>query len=119
MQSDGDGDGDEVMHIRTSRGSGRTEAWGYIGSFLLPIKHRGEELGNETLVIWTEGLDFNGFVALAVQVVWVERAHCGKSTLVLFVREVRVRVLSVPSECAIQVLVSPKTRKKVVRDTYG
>jgi hypothetical protein len=45
-------------------------------NYILPIKDRGEELGNEPLVIWPEGFDFNGFVALAVQVVWVEGAYC-------------------------------------------
>jgi hypothetical protein len=54
----------------------------------LPIKDRGEELGNEMLVIWPEGFDINGFVTLAVQVIWVERAYCSKCTLVLFIREV-------------------------------
>lgn len=79
-------DGDEV-HIRTSGGSRWTEKWGYTGR-RLPIKDRGEELGYETLIIWAEGLHINGLVALAVQVVWVERAHCGQCALVLFVGEV-------------------------------
>ena len=54
----------------------------------LPIKYRGEELGDETLVIWAERLSSDWLVAFAVQVVRVERAYCGQRTLVLFVREV-------------------------------
>ena len=32
----------------------------------LPIKDRREELGNQTLIIWTEGLGVDRIVALAV-----------------------------------------------------
>jgi hypothetical protein len=56
--------------------------------FPLPIKCWGEELGDETLIIWAERLSMDRLVAFAVQVVGVERAHCGQSTLVLFVSEV-------------------------------
>lgn len=54
----------------------------------LPIKYRGEVLVDETLVIWAERVSIDWLVAFAVQVVRVERAHCGQRTLVLFVREV-------------------------------
>jgi hypothetical protein len=54
----------------------------------LPIKCWGEELGDETLVIWTERLNTDRLVAFAVQVVWVERAYCVQRTLVLFISEV-------------------------------
>jgi hypothetical protein len=64
----------------------------------LPIKDGGKEFGYEPLIIWAEGLDVHKLVALAIQVIWVERAHCGQSALVLFVREVRICSLTVPSE---------------------
>lgn len=64
-------------------------ARGYgIYSFPLPIKYRGEELGDETLIVGTERLNFDWLVAFAVQVVRVERAYCGQRTLVLFISEV-------------------------------
>jgi hypothetical protein len=66
--------------------------------FSLPIKYWGEELGDETLIIWAERLNTNRLVAFAVQVVWVERAYCGQRTLVLFISEVRICALTVPSE---------------------
>ena len=65
------------LPIRSKCGWG----WGWESNahqnnYILPIKDRGEELGNEPLVIWPKGFDFNGLVALAVQVVWVEGAYC-------------------------------------------
>ena len=57
-------------------------------AFPLPIKCWGEELGDETLIIWAERLNIDWLVAFAVQVVGVERAHRGQSTLVLFISEV-------------------------------
>src|ERR1700677_1169006 len=68
----------------------------YVGS-LLPIKNRREELGNQAFIVRPEGLGVNRVIALAVQVVGVERANRSKGELVLFVCEVRVRALSVPS----------------------
>jgi hypothetical protein len=56
--------------------------------FPLPIKYRGEELGDETLIIWPERLNIDRLVAFAVQVVRVECAYCGQRTLVLFIRKV-------------------------------
>ena len=53
-----------------------------------PVKDGGEELGDETLIIWAEGLNIDWLVALAVKVVWIERAHCSQCALVFFVREV-------------------------------
>lgn len=74
-------------------------ARGYmIYPFRLPIKYWGKELGDETLIIWAERLSIDRLIAFAVQVVWVERAYCGQRTLVLFISEVRVRALTVPSE---------------------
>ena len=58
------------------------------GSSTLPIKYRGEVLGDESLVIWAERLSIDWLVAFAVQVVRVERAYCGQRTLVLFICEV-------------------------------
>jgi hypothetical protein len=88
MKSDGSG----VLwavHIKTSGSSWRTHARGYMKYRLpLPIKHRGEELGDEPLVIWAERLSIDRLVAFAVQIVRVERAYCGQRTLVLFIREV-------------------------------
>ena len=75
---------------------GGKNAWRYVGS-PLPIKDRREELGNQTLIVWAEGFSVNRIITLAVQVVWVERANRSKGSLVLFVCEVRVRALSVPS----------------------
>jgi len=43
-------------------------------------------------------LGVDRLVALAVQVVWVECADCGKCALVLFVCEVGICALTVPSE---------------------
>jgi hypothetical protein len=40
-------------------------AWRYVGS-PLPIKDRREELGNQTLIVWAEGLSVNRIIALAV-----------------------------------------------------
>jgi hypothetical protein len=54
----------------------------------LPIKHRGEELGDKTLIVWAERLSIDWLVAFAVQIVRVERAYCGQRTLVLFIRKV-------------------------------
>lgn len=56
--------------------------------FPLPIKYWGEELGDETLIVWAERLSIDRLVAFAVQVVWVERTYCGQRTLVLFISEV-------------------------------
>ncbi len=58
------------------------------GPFPLPIKYRGEVLGDKTLIIWAELLSIDRLVAFAVQVVRVERAYCGQRTLVFFIREV-------------------------------
>jgi hypothetical protein len=56
--------------------------------FPLPIKCWGEELGDETLIIWAERLNLDRLVAFAVQVVRVEGAYCGQRTLVLLISEV-------------------------------
>ena len=64
-------------------------AWRYTKyPFPLPIKYWGEELGDETLIIWAERLSIDRLVAFAVQVVRVERAYCGQRMLVLFISEV-------------------------------
>ena len=63
----------------------------------LPIEGRREVLGDEALVVRAEAVDVHGLVALAVEVVRVERAHRRERALVLFVREMRVCALSVPS----------------------
>ena len=64
-------------------------AWGNVRyAFPLPIKNWGEELGDETLIIWAERLSIDRLVAFAVQIIRVERAYCGQRTLVLFISEV-------------------------------
>jgi hypothetical protein len=40
-------------------------AWRYVGS-PLPIEDRREEFGNQTLIVWAEGLSVNTIIALAV-----------------------------------------------------
>ncbi len=66
--------------------------------FCLPIKYWGEELGDETLIIWAERLCVDRLVAFAVQVVRVERAYCGQRTFVFFICEVGICAFTVPSE---------------------
>lgn len=80
-----------AMHIKQCKGVQEAP-------FSLPIKYWREELGDETLIIWAERLNTDRLVAFAVQVVWVERAYCGQRTLVLFISEVRICALTVPSE---------------------
>jgi hypothetical protein len=79
----------ELKGCADQSGGGWWTAKGYMKYPLgLPIKHRGEELGDETFVIWAERLCIDWLVAFAVQVVRVERAYCGERTLVLFICEV-------------------------------
>jgi len=62
MRSDGDED-DNAMFIRGC--CGWKNEWRYVGN-PLPIKDRREELGDETLIVWAEGLGVNWIIALAV-----------------------------------------------------
>jgi len=64
MRSDGDED-EKAMFIRKCRCCEWKNVWRYVGS-PLPIKDWREELGNETLIVWAEGLSVNRIVALAV-----------------------------------------------------
>lgn len=63
---------------------------------LLPLDHVGEVLRDEALVVGLDLLNVHRLVALAVEVVGVERANGLESALVLGIREVRVRALAVP-----------------------
>ena len=66
MCSDGDEDGDgDDNAVLVCRCCGRKNAWRYVLN-PLPIKDRREELADETLIIWTEGLGVDEIVALAV-----------------------------------------------------
>ena len=61
-----------------------------------PLDDFGEELRNEILVIRLDVLDADGLVALAVEVVWVERAHRLKRAHVVRVCQVGIRALAMP-----------------------
>lgn len=63
----------------------------------LPLDDLGEELLNEALVIRLELRRVHRIIALAIQVVRVERLHGGKCLLVLGVAEVLVSALAVPA----------------------
>ena len=63
MRSDGDED-ENAMSIRMWMLVWKN-AWRYVGN-PLPIKDRREELGNQALIVWPEGLSVNGIIALAV-----------------------------------------------------
>ena len=63
MRSDGDED-ENAMSIRMWMLVWKN-AWRYVKN-PLPIKDRREELGNQALIVWPEGLSVNGIIALAV-----------------------------------------------------
>ena len=87
MRTDGCNEDENAMFIRSTQMlSGRMHVISMWGP-PLPIKDRREELGNQALIIWPEGLGVNWIIALAVQVVWVERTRSSKGSLVLFVCE--------------------------------
>ena len=65
-----------------------------------PLDDFGEVLRDKTLVVRLE-LDWvNGIIALAAEVVRVERLHSSQRALVRGVSQVRVRALSVPTASA-------------------
>ena len=67
----------------------------------LPLNDLREELLNEALVVRLELLRVHRVVALAVQVIRVERLYGRERLLVLGVAEVLVSALAVPAWCAV------------------
>lgn len=63
----------------------------------LPVYFRGEKLRNEALIIGAQFLDVAGLVALRIEVVGVERAHCLQCDHVFGIGQMHVSILAVPS----------------------
>ena len=61
-----------------------------------PFYDLGEVLSDEALVVWLDLIDVDGLIALAVEVVRVERADSLERTRIVRIGQVRVCALAVP-----------------------
>jgi hypothetical protein len=71
--------------------------------FALPVKQGWEEFGDQPFIVGSQLDGVTGFIAFAIQIVWVEGPYRGKVLLVFFVCKVRVCIFAVPSRSHVSV----------------
>lgn len=64
----------------------------------LPVELRREEFCNQVLVIWSKFFNVAGLVAFGVEIIRVEGANGFEGCMILFIHEVCVGSLTVPSK---------------------
>lgn len=66
------------------------------GKQKLPVQNRREEFFDEALVVWSQHVHVDGFIAFAIKIVRVEGLDGLKDAEVFFVSKVRVSTFPVP-----------------------